>query len=84
MSNDEVLNKTGRKRTLIHIIKKQHLSFHRQIMKEEELETLALASRSEAKRDKGKHRVDILMSLCKCVGDQGLGWGTKFWKLHEP
>lgn len=65
MRKEEILRKINTKRAFVLKVIKRQLIFQRRIIRKECFENLALISHTECKKDREKHRVIYLTSLCK-------------------
>lgn len=67
-SNEAVLQKAGRQRVLLRLIRKRQLSFLGHCLRKEGLEKLVLTGKIEGRRDRGRQRTTFMGSLANHVG----------------
>jgi ribosomal 50S subunit-associated protein YjgA (DUF615 family) len=65
ITNKEVLEKAGTKRSLISTIRKRQLEFLGHVMRKEGLENLSVTGKICGKRSRGRQRLTFMASLSK-------------------
>ena len=70
VTNEEVLKRIGKERTLMKRIRKRQLEFLGHIMREEKLEDLTVTGKMEGKRSRGRQRSTFMEGLSSWLAKQ--------------